>query len=121
MKADGPASQFARLILEELLADPRANALLELAQNANDLVSSFRAGREPRHPIAARAPQPQAVPTPRQLLLFGDEDVLSHQIIRKRRAALAALCHPDGGGNVHVMARLNAAADELLAACEREL
>jgi curved DNA-binding protein CbpA len=35
--------------------------------------------------------------------------------IRRKRKQLAAIYHPDAGGNTEAMRRVNAAADELLA------
>ena len=120
MNGSDPVPNALRIVLDELLSDPRAASVIELAQNANELLAAFR-GRQatvqPTEPAAqAQAPRP----TPRQRLLFGERDVLTRDVVRKRRAALAALCHPDSGGNASVMAELNAAADELLAECATE-
>lgn len=116
MNGRDPVPHVARIIIDELLSDPRASALVELAQSANELLAAFQKRSAPASGSTSDAQRPSG-PTARQRLLFGERDRLTSALVRKRRAALAALCHPDAGGSADVMATLNTAADELLAQC----
>ena len=46
---------------------------------------------------------------------FGPAEALTRDRITKQRRVLASLCHPDKGGSTEAMAKLNQAADLLLA------
>jgi len=69
-----------------------------------------------------QAPQPQKPPPPkgmspaiaRQLLHFGPGEPLDRAKIKSRQRALAAMVHPDRGGDNRAMAQLNEAATILL-------
>lgn len=69
-----------------------------------------QAGQAPRRP-------PEAPPqeNPRDVLGFGAEIKLTHKLIKERKRALAALCHPDKGGSTKAMQRIIDAANKLLA------
>ncbi len=121
MNGSDPVPTVLRVVIDELLSDPRTTEIVELARNANVLLSAFRERHVQSEPSTSGAfedgAHAQPKPTPRQRLLFGEREPLSPTLIRKRRAALAALCHPDSGGDTDVMAELNAAVDVLLAEC----
>jgi hypothetical protein len=66
----------------------------------------------------AAAPSPPPVPPkredPRTVLGFRDDDPLTKKVVKERQRALAELFHPDKGGSVAAMQRINEAVQELL-------
>lgn len=72
-------------------------------------------GNVPR--ARAQRPQPPQAkgPDPRQVLNFGPHEHLTVAVIKERKKLLARLYHPDLKGSAEAMARVNAAADRLLA------
>ncbi len=72
----------------------------------------------PRRPAAPPPPPPRVDPLAeaRGVLHFGPTEKLTREIVKRRRKDLAAMCHPDKGGSVESMQRVNAAADALLKA-----
>ena len=71
----------------------------------------------PRGPAPPPPPAPKTDPTveARQILHFGPSEALDRPKIQARRKALAAMCHPDRGGDTRAMQQINQAADCLLA------
>jgi hypothetical protein len=68
----------------------------------------------PRRPRAAPPPpKPDPVQAARVLLHFGPDEPLTREKIKRNQKAVASLCHPDKGGSVEAMQRVNQAADIL--------
>ncbi len=79
----------------------------------------FGAGAAPRPPPRppvdpARQAHLRQLADARQVLGFGMRDALDKPTVEKRRRDLARRHHPDRGGTVEAMTRVNAAADLLL-------
>lgn len=75
-------------------------------------------GQPPLSPRAPRAPSQPQQPRqedPRVILGFPPDAKLTPEIVKQRRKDLANLFHPDHGGSVEAMRRVNMAADALLA------
>ena len=53
------------------------------------------------------------------MLHFGPSEPITEDQIKKRKRALAALCHPDQGGSVEAMTKINQAADILIKSIRR--
>ena len=70
-----------------------------------------------RPPPAPPPPPPRPDPEieARKILHFGQTEALDREKIQPRRRQLAAMCHPDQGGDTLAMQQINAAADVLLA------
>lgn len=73
----------------------------------------------PPRPHGHRQPPPPPPPRiqaedPRAILHFGPSDQLTVDLVRKRQRQLARLAHPDQGGSLEAMQRINAAADALI-------
>lgn len=64
---------------------------------------------------AAPPPPPSSASIdPRIVLGFGADQAITVTDVKRRQRKLAALCHPDQGGNTEAMQRINTAADALL-------
>lgn len=77
---------------------------------------THRSQRE-RGKRAAAPPQPPEPPkreNPRTVLGFRDDEPLTKRAVKERQRALAELFHPDRGGSVAAMQRVNEAAQELI-------
>lgn len=59
-------------------------------------------------------PAPEQKEDPRMVLGFAPDEILTVEAVKKRRKEFAKIMHSDKGGNDASMARINAAADELL-------
>jgi hypothetical protein len=80
-----------------------------------------RPGQAPPRPPPRRAPPPPdpdevARQRARQVLGFTPREPLTEEVIKARRRDLALRHHPDRGGSVDAMSKVNDAADTLLAA-----
>ncbi len=129
MSKPGPTNVVARLLADEILSDPRAEHILDLCEQASGLLRSFDKRRPPsgreahlRNRIAEleAALTSRLNPSPRAQLLFDDNESINADLVRKRRASLAKLCHPDRGFSASVMAEINQAADALLLEIKEE-
>ena len=103
---------------EELL-DRAANAIDPRAVPGPSRSSSPAGNRTPPRraappPRRPPPPPPVAKEDPRAVLHFGPDERLTKEMVTQRRRALAALCHPDKGGSLAAMQKVNQAADELL-------
>jgi len=122
-----PIVQNARELLGELLAG-EANAatahrlrqvIADRAQAAQRQVNAGYAEHPPRPPGYIPPPPPAAPPKiqedPREVLGFPPDKPLTKSEIKARQKELARVFHPDRGGSVRSMQRVNDAAAALLA------
>ncbi len=97
----------------------RAGAVFEKFAQVLDRVSQQQSAPPPGKGPRPQSPPPRKPPpkeNPREVLGFGPNQLLTEQIVKDRKKALASIVHPDKpGGSVEAMARINAAADALLA------
>jgi hypothetical protein len=63
---------------------------------------------------AAHAPPPPPGPDPRVILHFNPSETLTREKVKARQRQLAEIFHPDRGGSVEQMQKINAAAEALL-------
>lgn len=69
----------------------------------------------PPPPKPPPPPAPAVKEDPRDVLGFSKDAKLTRALVKERQRALAALLHPDKGGSVKAMQRLNEAVKELVA------
>ena len=78
--------------------------------------------RQPRQPPPRQPPRPPPPPAvdndARRVMGFRDGEVLTEEQIKDRKRELAKKHHPDRGGKLEVMQRINEAADRLMAELE---
>lgn len=60
------------------------------------------------------SPPPPPRDDPRTILHFGSQEPLTRDAIKRRQRQLAEIFHPDRGGSVEAMQKINAAAEALL-------
>lgn len=109
-------------VLQTALKDKRVRGVLDRAAGLFDrfaqVLDRASVTRPPGTPPPHRPPPPRpSVPreNPRDVLHFGPTEVLTAKGVKDRKRALASMIHPDHGGSTEAMARINAAADALLA------
>lgn len=101
--------------LDDFTAQATNRAIQGLGALIVQLADRPRRPRPAPGPAPGQAPPKPAVEDPRDVLGFGPEVKLTKALIKERKRALAALCHPDKGGSTKALQRINAAAEKLLA------
>lgn len=95
----------------------------QIARMRAQMAADARArGQQPPHSRSAPPPRPSSPPPPdplveaRRVMGFEPTDVLTKEIVGKRKQALAKVFHPDlPSGSAEQMKRINQAADLILA------
>ncbi len=113
------------VLTNRLMEDPRAQELFDTARGFVDRLGNAidRLGAKPKTPHPKPRPRrrppapppPPPKPDPRVVLGFAPTATITRADVKRRRQELSRLFHPDKGGNIETMQRINAAADELLA------
>lgn len=119
----------------EFSENPRIRGVLDKAASVFDKLAqvidraSTRQNARPQSPPGSPPPPPrqkrpvsQETITPsaaRTILGFAQTQPLTVESVKERKRALASMFHPDKGGSVEAMQRVNAAADVLFDALKR--
>lgn len=115
--AQQAASRFKDWISTKAKENPQVAATAaQTAMHNKRLFDELRKARRAAAENAARAAQAESRrEDPRDVLGFSPDVKITPQIIKERQRELARAFHPDKGGSVKAMQRVNDAAKELLA------
>jgi hypothetical protein len=122
-EANEAANEFEEsvdVVIEGVLDHPQVRKLADRAVGLLDqlgsLIEQVKRGELPRRPQATSGPAPARDPVAlaRQIFHFAPTEALTEDKIRERKHALARLVHPDAGGSLAEMQRINLAADVLM-------
>ena len=100
--------------LDEILDHPTVSGFLGRINDTIDRLASGLGGTQAPENRPPPARKRAAVEDPRMVLNFSPTDKLTPEIVKERKKQLAKVFHPDKQGSTEAMARVNAAADQLL-------
>lgn len=117
-QADVYEDPFQALI-DRVLDTQQARDLFDYARKQLDRAgNAIDPAAQPLPPLTPPPPprrrRPNKTFIARTIMHFEPTEILTRDLITKRRRALAELCHPDKGGNPEAMIKINQAADILL-------
>ena len=122
-RRDDERSYEGEGIIAQLMETPQFERIMDsVADLADKFIENLEPKAKPLRHTAATARTPQRNPSQlaRAIMNFSATEPLTTQMIKDRKKALAQYFHPDKGGSLEAMQRLNRAADCLLASLARK-